>query len=385
MENSNMPQFGGSSSSGNSNDFDRFNISSGNQPPKNQPIGPATLDPFNQNTTFDSGDRTSNIQDDFSSSNNFENQNNFENPFRDNNDTDLTDEFFSNSTSSSSSPKPSSISNPIPNPNGHNSISKSHSPFTQSETNQFSTPGSINTYNNKKPEKSSSNINANLVILSVALGIIALIAIVVAVWLLVNRNQTPKATTPTTTTTSTTTQTEPVTAKNFGFYPSKITNPTSEVIYRLGVHRSTADGNGVFGAYINTSNTAVDLYIYWQYIANYYGVTTDKTERALATISFSQPVVDIVIGETGQSVGGDVLLFLLADGTVEYMPVVKALESQNFKSYGQLAGVKDVVKFYHVDAVSDTGDWSGYVTTLAQRDDGSIVDLQSFMLAALNN
>ncbi|MBR2588770.1 hypothetical protein IKE84_00250 [Candidatus Saccharibacteria bacterium] len=236
----------------------------------------------------------------------------------------------------------------------------------------------------KMPSHSSkNNINTNLVILSVSLGVIALVAIVVSVWLLVNQSTSTKVETPTKV--ATTVANDPVSAETFGFYPKKITNPTSDVIYRLGVHRSTADGNGVFGAYINTSNSAVDLYIYWSYIANYYGVTTENAERELATITFDQPVADIVIGETGQSVGGDVLLFLLADGTVEYMPVVKALQNRDFRSYGQLAGVSDVVKFYHVDAVSDTGDWSGYVTTLAQREDGSIIDLQSFMLAVLNN
>ena len=232
-----------------------------------------------------------------------------------------------------------------------------------------------------KTKKAPTNTNTNLVILSVVLGVIALIAVVVAIWLAVNQNASKKTDTPVAT--STAKQEEILSAKTFGFYPKKITNPTADVIYRLGVHRKTSDGNGVFGAYINTENTAVDLYIYWQYIKNYYGVETELTDRELATVTFDQPVADIAIGETGQSVGGDVLLFLMADGTVEYMPVVKALSSRDFKSYGQLAGVADVVKFYHVDAVSDTGDWSGYVTTLAQREDGSIIDLQSFMKATL--
>ena len=271
-----------------------------------------------------------------------------------------------------------------PTPYSHNQFSN----FPPAPEQVMNTPEE-----NKKPglfKKPAGNqgqegINARLVTLSVALGVIALVSVVVTIWLLVNGNKSTKVETPAQTTTSTTTKQEQVSAKTFGFYTNKITNPTQDVIYRLGVHRSNKDSNGVFGAYISTNNSSVDLYIYWQYIADYYGVTSDKTERALATISFEKPVVDIVIGETGQHVGGDVLLFLLSDGTVEYMPVVKALQNQDFRSYGQLAGVKDVVKFYHVDAVSDTGDWSGYVTTLAQREDGSIVDLQSFTQATLAN
>ena len=293
---------------------------------------------------------------------------------------------FNNSSISSNGSSIEPANNPAdtPTPYSHNQFSN----FPPAPEQVMNTPEE-----NKKPglfKKTASNqgqegINARLVTLSVALGVIALISVVVTIWLLVNGNKSTKVETPAQTTTSTTTKQEQVSAKTFGFYTNKITNPTQDVIYRLGVHRSNKDGNGVFGAYISTNNSSVDLYIYWQYIADYYGVTSDKTERALATISFEKPVVDIVIGETGQHVGGDVLLFLLSDGTVEYMPVVKALQNQDFRSYGQLAGVKDVVKFYHVDAVSDTGDWSGYITTLAQREDGSIVDLQSFTQATLAN
>lgn len=293
---------------------------------------------------------------------------------------------FNNSSIGSNGSSIEPANNPVdtPTPYSHNQFSN----FPPAPEQVMNAPE-----DNKKPglfKKPAGNqgqegINARLVTLSVALGVIALISVVVTIWLLVNGNKSTKVETPAQTTTSTTTKQEQVSAKTFGFYTNKITNPTQDVIYRLGVHRSNKDGNGVFGAYISTNNSSVDLYIYWQYIADYYGVTSDKTERALATISFEKPVVDIVIGETGQHVGGDVLLFLLSDGTVEYMPVVKALQNQDFRSYGQLAGVKDVVKFYHVDAVSDTGDWSGYVTTLAQREDGSIVDLQSFTQATLAN
>lgn len=263
-------------------------------------------------------------------------------------------------------------------PNNTFGTPASSEPPAFQSTSQF--PGGPTPPKEKKP----LSVNTKLVFLSVALGVIALIAIVVSVWLLINQNQTKKqAADPGQSQTPAPTQ--DITAETFGFYPGKIINPSADVIYRLGVHRITNDGNGVFGAYISTDNSAVDLYIYWSYITSYYGLTTEKTDRELAKISFEQPVVDIAIGETGQNVSGDVLLFLLADGTVEYLPVVKALTNNDFRSYGQLAGVTDVVKFYRVDAVSDTGDWQGYASTLAQRDDGSIVDLQGFMLTALKD
>ncbi|MBR5408784.1 hypothetical protein IK112_02435 [Candidatus Saccharibacteria bacterium] len=267
-----------------------------------------------------------------------------------------------------------------PQSNDGNSTTEnsSQNPFTNSTPN-FQPGPTPTAY---PPSQSSTSPNIKLVILSVFLGVIALASIIVVIWLLTNRSQN--------TTTSNTTPTTPTTivdktaeVETFGFYTDKIANPTPDVIYRLSVHRATNDGNGVFGAYINADNTAVDLYIYWSYISNFYNISTDLTERELKTISFNQPVIDLTIGETGQDVNGDVLLFLLADGSVEYMPIVDALEKHSLKSYGQLAGVADVIKFYRVDAVGDTGDWRGYISTLAQRKDGSIIDLQNFMKAVL--
>ncbi len=269
-----------------------------------------------------------------------------------------------------------------PQSNDSNSTTEnsSQNPFANSTPNFQPSP----TPTAYPPSQSSTSPNIKLVILSVFLGVIALASIIVVIWLLTNRSQS--------TTTSNTTPTTPTTivdktaeVETFGFYTDKIANPTPDVIYRLSVHRATNDGNGVFGAYINADNTAVDLYIYWSYISNFYNISTDLTERELKTISFNQPVIDLTIGETGQDVNGDVLLFLLADGSVEYMPIVDALEKHSLKSYGQLAGVADVIKFYRVDAVGDTGDWRGYISTLAQRKDGSILDLQNFMRAALVN
>lgn len=238
-----------------------------------------------------------------------------------------------------------------------------------------------------KPPKEPLTQVQKLTYLSVGLGVLALIFIIVSAWLLINRS-TAKTNTAKTETAQTVKQ-EPqysATAELLGFYANEITNPTSEVIYRLGVHRADNGGNGVLGAYINADNTAVDLYIYWEHVGGFYGIEgIDRNDRELINITFDKKISDIAIGESGRTVAGDVLLFLLSDGTVEYLPIVDALTSRNFASHGQLAGVAEVVKFYNTDAVSDTGDWAGYATTLAQREDGSIIDLQNFLVSAISS
>ena len=222
-----------------------------------------------------------------------------------------------------------------------------------------------------------------LIYIIVALGVVALIAITVCIWLIVDKTKQTNIETTTGKTTTTTTESQEITAKTLGFFPKKIKNPADGVTYRLGVHRENDNKNGVFGAYINTENSGVELYIYWEFIGAYYSIDTGgKTNRQLAHITFDQPIADIALGESGQTVGGDVLLFLMQDGTVEYMPIVKALAENRFESYGKMGGLTDIVKFYRTDAIDNNGDFSGYITTLAQKTDGQIIDLQGFMRSA---
>lgn len=89
------------------------------------------------------------------------------------------------------------------------------------------------------------------------------------------------------------------------------------------------------------------------------------------TISFDQEVQEVLIGGFGQSNSNDTMLFLMKDGTVEYIPIRKAYTStqpEKVTSYGKIANVDGIVKFYQVSA-------GQYVTVLAQKADGSFYDL----------
>ncbi len=87
-------------------------------------------------------------------------------------------------------------------------------------------------------------------------------------------------------------------------------------------------------------------------------------------ISFSQEVEDIFFGGLGQSASGDTMLFLMEDGSVEYIPIVNVFKTnaKSPKSYGKLPDVLNVVKFY-------TANTNGGVTILAQKADGTFYDL----------
>lgn len=92
------------------------------------------------------------------------------------------------------------------------------------------------------------------------------------------------------------------------------------------------------------------------------------------TITFSQGVIDVFTGGFGQSVGGEVVFFLLEDGTVEFMPLHDALLNDRYESYGKVEGVENVVRLTTV-GVNYQNYIGGHVTTIAIRADGSFYDL----------
>ena len=93
-------------------------------------------------------------------------------------------------------------------------------------------------------------------------------------------------------------------------------------------------------------------------------------------INFTKKVVDIFFGGIDQDASGDTILFLMEDGTVEYLPLKKAYATNNesLNSYGSLSGISNIVKFYSANANSQKG--SG-ITILAQDNEGNLYDLST--------
>ena len=102
-------------------------------------------------------------------------------------------------------------------------------------------------------------------------------------------------------------------------------------------------------------------------------------------LTFEKEIKDIYFGGIGQDATGDIILFLMSDGTVEYIPVYQALLSNGIEgltSYGVLPNITDVVKFYTVNA---SAGMSGSVSILAQTKDGTLYDLAPIINNANNN
>ena len=93
------------------------------------------------------------------------------------------------------------------------------------------------------------------------------------------------------------------------------------------------------------------------------------------TITFDKKINDVLFGGIGQDATGDVILFLMEDGTISYIPVYQALTTNGVEAlttYQTISNITDVVKFYTANVTSGA---SSSVTVLAQTKDGTLYDL----------
>lgn len=169
---------------------------------------------------------------------------------------------------------------------------------------------------------------------------------------------------------------------NLYFNSSKVINSTAG-IYTLIV---PTHATGINIA-VDETQTKVTISLNHPLVSQNYGLgwTTALEDHSYEPhdITFDKKVVDVFFGGLGQSSVGDTILFLMEDGTVQYIPVKKAMsvDHENLKTFGILEGVSDVVKFYQANSVMEMG--SG-ITILAQRSDGTIYDLSSILNATGN-
>ncbi len=177
---------------------------------------------------------------------------------------------------------------------------------------------------------------------------------------------------------------EEVSDNSLDFDTSKIVNSTADS-YELQNY------NGTINVRLDNTRKIATLSFNRKTLSDTYGLNWDTTGVVEGTvedktITFTQGIKDVYVGGIGQDMSGDIILFLMDDGTVEYIPVYKALSTggvDGLTSYGTLQDLKDVVKFYSVMAIRNPVGSS--VTILAQTKDGTLYDLAPIINDASNN
>ena len=94
------------------------------------------------------------------------------------------------------------------------------------------------------------------------------------------------------------------------------------------------------------------------------------------TKAFDKKITQVLIDGSGQDVSSMAILYLMEDGTVEYVPLLKDINdnwgqqdnTKKVNSYGKLDGVSDIVSLISAEA-------DGYHTVLARKADGTVINL----------
>ena len=167
------------------------------------------------------------------------------------------------------------------------------------------------------------------------------------------------------------------------FENGKCLNAEENNIYTLTRHAEFQ--NYYIQAYVKDSGNNVQLSVEWNAIKNMFPKIKNELSgnKEYSINNFSSKVVDIYIYGWGQSVGYESLFFLMEDGTVEYMPIFTACKENNFKSYGKIAGIENIVDIvsggvkYSID---DSGAGAGWASIFAINSDGNYYDIGKILM-----
>lgn len=132
-----------------------------------------------------------------------------------------------------------------------------------------------------------------------------------------------------------------------------------------------------FSAGLSLSTNLSSLTLNWDLIKTFYpnlNITKSSTEE-FTDLGLSGKPTDLLLTGFGQAVGDETLFFIMADGTVEYIPLAKAIQDNNIKSYGKLPNVSNVIKFYDGSSCPAEGYTGCGHQALAQRADGNYYEL----------
>ena len=157
---------------------------------------------------------------------------------------------------------------------------------------------------------------------------------------------------------------------------NKCINTEDDLIYKIPIAEASMSG---LSCSVNQDKKSVVLGINWDAMKNMYQVDSpDDLQGNYQNVTinnFSNEIIDVYIQGMGQSVGEETILFLMKD------PVYKLLKTKEYKSYGKLDGVSEVVDFSAGAAgVYINGELGpGYQIIVAIREDGSFYNLQPIL------
>lgn len=182
-----------------------------------------------------------------------------------------------------------------------------------------------------------------------------------------NSNQGENTTSPNSSTTT------PEANPKYFYDISKCSNCDSNYNYNL-----MASGH-LASAKLQSDNKTVIVTIDYDDISSSTGNDVSSTGIKEHTVSFSKQVADIYYGEYSLDTTYGTLLFLMEDGTIEYIPILDAAVKGQIVSYGPISNVNNIVKLYSNIIATSKGNVGAYYTTFAQSTDGTLYDIMTIL------
>ncbi len=163
---------------------------------------------------------------------------------------------------------------------------------------------------------------------------------------------------------------------------NKCLNPTNGASYSFsrGVDSNyldltcTISSNRKVSLTFNNVSSLKDNYGYT--INNKINVNSTLNSFSTEIANFSADVIDVYLGYMGQGIGQETVLFLMKDGSVEYLPIKDAFKNNTFKSYGKLSSVNDIVEIINGNVKYENG---GNRAVFAIKQDGSFYELSTML------
>ena len=153
-----------------------------------------------------------------------------------------------------------------------------------------------------------------------------------------------------------------------------INNKDKNIQYNI-----TTNYQGIY-CKLNKDNKSVNIDFDWDKLKSLYGINIpsglNNNHQSVKISNFDKEICNIYIYGFGQAIGQETVLFLMSDGTVEYMPLRKSLKNQEYKSYGKIAGIEEIVT---INSGSCTPEFGGWYDIFAIKQDGSFYILSTIL------
>ncbi len=111
-----------------------------------------------------------------------------------------------------------------------------------------------------------------------------------------------------------------------------------------------------------------------------WGIFGDKLSNFEYNINnFQSNISDVAIAVFGYDGYSSAIVYLMEDGTIEYTPIRKAKEANDFKSYGKVNGIEDIVSIKIIYGKVKNSPVGGGYSVAAIKEDGTFYDLSKFI------